>query len=77
MDPAMNVPFIDLRTQHRNLQDELNQAMGQVMERDVLVAPSVVTPNLESDGIPAVFQEATATRVPVVATSVGGIPELD
>lgn len=29
----MNVPFIDLRTQHRAIQQELDEAMGRVMER--------------------------------------------
>ena len=29
----MNVPFIDLRTQHRALRDELNQAIQPVLER--------------------------------------------
>jgi dTDP-4-amino-4,6-dideoxygalactose transaminase len=29
----VNVPFIDLKTQHRALRDELNQAMQRVMER--------------------------------------------
>lgn len=29
----MDVPFIDLRTQHRNLRDELNEAIQQVMGR--------------------------------------------
>lgn len=29
----MNVPFVDLRAQHRNIQDELNQAIKRVIER--------------------------------------------
>jgi dTDP-4-amino-4,6-dideoxygalactose transaminase len=33
VDLAMNVPFIDLRAQHRTLRSELDQAIQQVMEQ--------------------------------------------
>lgn len=43
---------------------------------DVFVMPSVVHSSGEHDGIPNVIMEALLHRVPVVATAVGGIPEV-
>ena len=43
---------------------------------DVLVQPSVVAPNGDMDGIPNALIEAMALGIPVVTTSVSGIPEL-
>jgi colanic acid/amylovoran biosynthesis glycosyltransferase len=43
---------------------------------DVFVMPSVVHLSGDRDGIPLVLMEALLHRVPVVATSVSGIPEL-
>jgi len=45
-------------------------------QADVLVCPSVIDRDGDRDGLPNVLLEALAMKVPVVATSVGGIPEL-
>ena len=39
----MNVPFIELRTQQRNLRDELHRAMGRVVDRGDLALGEAVT----------------------------------
>lgn len=43
---------------------------------DVLVQPSIVAPDGDVDGIPNTLIEAMALGIPVVTTSVSGIPEL-
>jgi colanic acid/amylovoran biosynthesis glycosyltransferase len=43
---------------------------------DILVQPSVVAPDGDMDGIPNTLIEAMALGVPVVTTSLSGIPEL-
>lgn len=43
---------------------------------DVFVLPSVVTPEGDRDGIPVALMEAMARGLPVVSTTVSGIPEL-
>jgi glycosyltransferase involved in cell wall biosynthesis len=43
---------------------------------NVFVLPSVVDPDGGSDNLPTVIMEAMATGLPVVSTSVGGIPEM-
>lgn len=40
------------------------------------VQPSVITPSGKMEGIPVALMEAFATGLPVVATSISGIPEL-
>ena len=42
----------------------------------VLVLPSVVDPDGARDNLPTVIMEAMAAGLPVVSTSVGGIPEM-
>jgi glycosyltransferase involved in cell wall biosynthesis len=43
---------------------------------DLFVLPSIVAGNGDKDGIPNVLLEAMATGVPVISTSVSGIPEV-
>ena len=43
---------------------------------DLFVMPSQIDPHGDRDGIPNVVLEALLHRIPVVATAVGGIPEL-
>ena len=43
---------------------------------DILVQPSVVAPDGDMDGIPNSLIEAMALGIPVVATSLSGVPEL-
>lgn len=56
------------------------QPAGEVRRRlsmtDVLVAPSVPTPDGRREGIPVVLMEAMAAGVPTVASDLSGIPEL-
>lgn len=40
------------------------------------VQPSVITPSGKMEGIPVALMEAMASRLPVVATAISGIPEL-
>ena len=43
---------------------------------DLFVMGSRVAPSGDRDGIPVVLMEAAAAKLPIVATAVGGIPEL-
>ena len=43
---------------------------------DIFIMPSAVAPSGDRDGLPTVILEALAHRLPVVTTSVSGIPEL-
>ena len=54
-------------------QEEVFSLMRQA---DVFVMPSVVAQNQDRDGIPNVILEAMAHRLPVVGTSVSGLPEV-
>jgi glycosyltransferase involved in cell wall biosynthesis len=45
-------------------------------EADVLTLQSIMTPSGMSEGIPVCLMEAMASGVPVVASSIRGIPEL-
>jgi len=45
-------------------------------DADMFLMPSVVAASGDRDGIPLVLMEALTHRVPVVATSISGIPEL-
>jgi glycosyltransferase involved in cell wall biosynthesis len=53
-----------------------DEVRRMVAGSDVLVQPSVLAPDGDMDGIPNTLIEAMALGIPVVATSVSGIPEL-
>ncbi|MBU1040516.1 MAG: glycosyltransferase, partial [Proteobacteria bacterium] len=53
-----------------------SQVPTLLLESDMLAMPSIRKPNGDSDGLPTVIIEALLHRVPVVATSIAGIPDL-
>ena len=57
----------------RQPRDRVAELLG---EADVVVQPSIVLPSGKTEGIPVALMEALASGVPVVATSVSGVPEL-
>jgi glycosyltransferase involved in cell wall biosynthesis len=57
----------------RQPRDRIAELLG---EADVVVQPSIVLPSGKTEGIPVALMEALASGVPVVATSVSGVPEL-
>jgi glycosyltransferase involved in cell wall biosynthesis len=54
-------------------QDEVSQLLRTA---NCYVQPSIVTPSGKMEGIPVALMEAMASGIPVVATSISGIPEL-
>lgn len=54
-------------------QDEVSQLLQTA---NCYVQPSVVTHTGKMEGIPVALMEAMASRIPVVATSISGVPEL-
>lgn len=53
-----------------------SQVPALLLDSDILAMPSIRKPNGKSDGLPTVLIEALLHRVPVVATSIAGIPDL-
>ncbi len=43
---------------------------------DIVVLPSITTPDGEKEGVPVSLMEAMAHNIPVISTNTGGIPEL-
>jgi colanic acid/amylovoran biosynthesis glycosyltransferase len=54
-------------------QDEVSQLLRTA---NCYVQPSVITPSGKMEGIPVALMEAMVSGIPVVATSISGIPEL-
>lgn len=54
-------------------QEEVARLLEQA---DCYVQPSIITPSGKMEGIPVALMEALASQLPVVATSISGIPEL-
>ncbi|HLF26864.1 MAG TPA: glycosyltransferase [Anaerolineae bacterium] len=52
------------------------EVLAYYEQASVFALASVIAPNADRDGIPNVFLEAMAMRVPVVGTQLSGIPEL-
>ena len=65
--------FVELRAAIPN--DEL---LGLYRDNrvDLLVLPSITTPEGEHEGLPTVLVEAMSFGIPVISTNTGGIPEL-
>jgi len=54
-------------------QDEVSRLLRTA---NCYVQPSVITPSGKMEGIPVALMEAMVTGIPVIATSISGIPEL-
>jgi glycosyltransferase involved in cell wall biosynthesis len=52
------------------------ETVGELQEADIFVLPSVIAENGRRDVTPNVILEAMAMQLPVVSTTVAGIPEL-
>jgi colanic acid/amylovoran biosynthesis glycosyltransferase len=52
------------------------QLRRRLAAANVFVLPSVIDPDGGMDNLPTVIMEAMATRLPVVSTNIGGIPEM-
>src|SRR5215475_6598627 len=53
-----------------------SQVRQRLATANVFVLPSVIDPDGGMDNLPTVIMEAMATGLPVVSTSIGGIPEM-
>lgn len=52
------------------------ETLARMGRADVIVAPSIIAPDGDMDGIPTVLVEAGALRRPVISTPLAGIPDL-
>ena len=52
------------------------EVIAHYQDADMLVVPSVVARDGDRDGVPNVILEAMASRLPVIATDAGSIPEV-
>ncbi len=77
-------PMLERAIQENNLEKHI-QLMGPRTQDEVsrflqtancYVQPSIVTHTGKMEGIPVALMEAMASRIPVVATSISGVPEL-
>ena len=48
----------------------------RLADANVFVLPSIIDPNGGMDNLPTVIMEAMATGLPIVSTTIGGIPEM-
>lgn len=55
---------------------EREGVFNELQEADLFVLPSIIARNGMMEGIPVALMEAMAAGVPVIATSISGIPEL-
>jgi len=53
-----------------------SEVRAHLRRADLFVLPCVVAPDGDQDGIPVALMEAMAMEIPVVSTTVSGIPEL-
>ena len=77
-------PMLERAIRENHL-DDLVELMGPRTQDEVsrllrtancYVQPSVITPSGKMEGIPVALMEAMASDIPVIATSISGIPEL-
>jgi len=52
------------------------EVLAEMGKADLIVAPCVIAPDGDMDGVPTVLAEAGALRRPVLATTLSGIPDL-
>jgi glycosyltransferase involved in cell wall biosynthesis len=52
------------------------EVLDLLQKSDCYVLPSIITPTKRMEGIPNVLMEAMACKIPVVATTISGVPEL-
>ena len=53
-----------------------SEVAREIASADVLVVPSILTPEGRREGIPVVCMESLAGGTPVIASALSGIPEL-